>query len=248
MDNSTLAGIGDNSGGMSAAQAIGTNLLEKHPDVVRRSGELAGMIGRAPKAVDNEDDANKISEAVRQCTAFEKMAKALRVEEKEPYLEGGRAVDGFFAKLIDAVSKTKESLLRVRTAYDMQVEAEARRKRDEEARRARQEADRIAAEARTNADRDRAVQAEQRAQEAKEAAVVKPAELTRTRTDTGVVSSLRSEWKHEVEDPKKVPKKFMVPSDALIKGAIKAATLPDGSCPLEIPGVRIFEHKFSQVR
>jgi len=243
-----LAGIGDNSGGMDAATAIKENLTERHPDIVKRSGKLAGMIERAPKSVDNEADANKISEAIRQCTAFIKIATETRVKEKEPYLAGGRAVDGFFANLIDAVDKTKKSLLSVRTAYDVAVEAETRRQREEAARIQREEADRQAQEARTAQQQDRAAVAETVAQEAEQAAKVKPAELTRTRTDTGVVSSLRSEWRHEVTDPKKVPKKFMVPSDALIKGAVKAAVLPDGSCPLDIPGVRIYEHKFSQVR
>lgn len=244
----TLAGIGDNSGGMDAAAQIKANLSEKHTDIVKRSGDLAGMIERAPKKVDTGEDADKISEAVRQCTAFIKNATATRVEEKEPYLEGGRSVDGFFNSLIAAVDKTKVALLQVRTDFDIRVETEARRKRDEDARVAREEADRLAAAAKTAAQLGTAAAAASRAEDAAEAAKVKPAELTRTRTDTGVVSSLRAEWRHEVTDPKKVPKKFMVPSDALIKGAVKAATLPDGSCPLDIPGVRIYEHKFSQVR
>lgn len=243
-----MARIGDNSGDVPLAVQIKDNLTEKHGDVINRSAALAGMIDRAPKAVDNLEDANKISEAVRQCTAFIKMATSLRVEEKEPYLEGGRAVDGFFGGLTQAVQKTKEALERIRTVYDIQVEAEERRLREEEARKAREEADRLAAQARSDAQKDRAAVAEARAEETHEATKVRPAELTRTRTDTGVVTSLRSEWKHEVIDAKKVPKKFMVPSEQLLRAAVKAAVTPDGKCPLEIPGVRIYEHKFSQVR
>ncbi len=251
----SLAGIGDNSGDMSAATAITENLTERHPDVVKRSAELAGMIERAPKSVDNEDDANKVSEAIRQCTAFIKIATETRVKEKEPYLAGGRAVDGFFQNLIAVVDKTKAALLRVRTDYDVAVERAARQRRDEEARRAREEADRIAAEARTKADQERVAVAESRAEEAHQATKVTAAELTRTRTDTGVTTSLRSEWVHEVVDPKRVPKKFMVPDDKLIRAAVKSATDKDNNNSLvdadgnsTVPGVRIFLKHVSQVR
>lgn len=243
-----LAGIGDNSGTMDAATAIKTNLTERHPDVVKRSGELAGMLERAPKAVDNEADANKISEAIRQCTAFVKIATETRVKEKEPYLAGGRAVDGFFANLIDAVDKTKKVLLSVRTSYDVAVESEARRQREEAARIQREEADRQAAVARSAQQKDRAAVAEVVAQEAEEAALAKPAELTRTRTDTGVVTSLRREWRHRITDAKKVPKKFMAPDDGLIKAALKAAVKPDGTVDFDYPGIEIYQHTFSQVR
>lgn len=244
----SLAGIGDNSGDMDAATAIKENLSERHRDVVKRSADLAGMLERAPTAVDNEDDANKISEAIRQCTAFIKIATETRVKEKEPYLAGGRAVDGFFNNLIDAVDKTKKALLSVRTAYDVAVEQAARQRREEEARRAREEADRIAAEARTKADAERAAVAEARAEETHQATKVTAAELTRTRTDTGVMTSLRSEWTHEIVEAKLVPRKFCKPDDGLLRAAVKSAVTKDNECPLEIKGVRIFLKKVSQVR
>jgi hypothetical protein len=256
MADTLLAGIGDNSGDMDAATAIKENLTERHPDVVKRSAELSGMLARAPKEVDNEDDANKLSEAVRQCTAFIKIATETRVKEKEPYLAGGRAVDGFFTNLIDAVQKTKNALLSVRTAYDVAVERAARLAREEEARRAREEADRAAREAAEAAERGRAVAAtaeraavaEQRAEETQAAAKVTSAELTRTRTNTGVTTSLRSEWVGEIEDVKAVPRKFCQPVQGLINAAIKAAVNADGECPLTIKGVRIFKRHVSQVR
>ena len=243
-----MARIGDNSGDVPLAQQISENLREKHPDVVKRSGDLAGMIDRAPTAVDNEDDANKVSEAVRQCSAFLKMAGELRVSEKEPYLEGGRAVDGFFRNLTDTVEKTKNALLRVRTDYDVAVERAARQRREEEARKAREEAERIAAEAKTRADLERVAVAESRAEEAHQATKVTAAELTRTRTDTGVTTSLRSEWDFEILEARKVPRKFCVPDPKLIKAAVKSAVTADNDCPLEVAGVRIFLKHVSQVR
>ena len=243
-----MATLGHNSGDVSLAQQVADNLREKHPEVVKRSADLAEMRDRAPTSVDNEDDANKVSEAIRQCTAFLKVAGELRVSEKEPYLEGGRAVDGFFRNLTDAVDKTKSALLSVRTAYDIRVEAEARRKRDEEAARARAEAERLAAEAKTRADLDRVAVAEAKAEETQAAATVTAAELTRTRTDTGVTTSLRVEWLAEILVAKDVPRKYCVPSEALLRAAVKAAVTPAGDCPLEIKGVRIFQKRTSQVR
>jgi len=252
---SDIANLGHNVGDIDLATQIGDNLREKHPDLVKRAGELDGMEARAPLPLTNADDADKVSTAIRQCTEFLKAAESTRVEDKEPYLAGGRAVDGFFQKLIKGVQDTKAKLLRGRTVWDEQIEAEARRRAAEEAKKAREEAEALAAKARTDAQKDRAVQAETRAEEAYQATKVSAAELTRTRTDTGIVTSLRKEWRHEVVDPKKVPKKFMVPSDPLIRAAVKAATLPDGGNSLVdadgnslVPGVRIYQHSMSQVR
>lgn len=299
-----LAGIGDNSGGMDTKEAIKANLTEKHPDVVKRSADLAGMIERAPKVAETQDQADKISEAVRQCTAYLKSTEALRVDEKEPYLEGERAVDGFFNNLKGAVDKTKKALLEIRTAYDQKVEAAERARlkaiADEE-RRAAQEAERAAAEAarkvreakeaeekkaaeareaaaklagearrkaeeaekkraaeaaakikaeKEAADREREMARAARgdANDAKDNAAASTADLTRSRTDTGVLSTLKKEWRHEVVDEAAVPREFCKSNDPLIKGAIKAATDKNGKCNLRIAGVRIYEHVYSAVR
>lgn len=242
------ATIGHNVGDVDIATQVRDNLAEKFRDLAKRAVELASMIERAPTEVDNETDANKLSEAIRMCTAFEKSAEGARVEAKEPYLQAGRSVDGYFKTMVEPVSRTKSALNKVRTAYDIKVEAEERRVREEAARKAREEADRLAETARTAAQQDRAAVAEQQAEQAAQAAKVTAAELTRTRTETGVGTSLRVEWRGEIVEPGRVPRKYCVPSEGLIRAAIKAAVQPDGTCPLEIAGVRIYEHKESRVR
>lgn len=244
----SLAGIGDNSAGIDAATQISDNLRERNPDLVKRASELADMKDRVPASVDNEDDANEISTAIRQCAAFEKASEGARVGEKEPYLAGGRAVDGFFQNLAKPVTAVKTSLLRVRTAYDMAVADRERKRRQEEAAKAAEEAARLARDAETAREKTQAAVAVAVAEDAHQATRVKPAELTRTRTDEGVVTSLRSEWRHEVIDPALVPREYCVPEDRLLRAAVKAATTKAGQCLLEIPGVRIFEHHASQVR
>lgn len=259
---SNIVGIGDNSGGMDAAELIKANLAERAEDLVKRADELLAAEARVPKSVDNATDADKVSTFIRQCTALEKALNEKRTAEKEPYLSGGRAVDGYFASVTDPVKKLKDRLTAIRTAYDVAVYQAEQRRRAEEARIAREEADARAAQARAEAEAarsaadkkraadaaDQSAVAEVKAEAAAEAVKEKPAEMTRTRTDLGVTSSLRQEWVYEITEPKHVPRKYCVPEDKLLRAAVKAAVMPDGSCPLEIKGVRIFQRYVTQVR
>jgi hypothetical protein len=101
----------------------------------------------------------------------------------------------------------------------------------------------------TDADLDAAIAAEAQAQEARRAASAKAAELSRTKTDFGVTSSLRTTWRHEVTDAAQIPRAYLQVNDAAIRAAVKAAVSPDGKrCDIEIPGVRIFADTQSVVR
>lgn len=96
--------------------------------------------------------------------------------------------------------------------------------------------------------RDAARSARADANVAKEAAQVKGAELSRARTDLGVVASLRTTWAFEIEDAAKVPRPYLSVSEGAIKAAIKAATTKEGKCTLKIDGVRIYEKQETVVR
>ncbi len=185
---------------------------------------------------------------MRQCREFLKGLESTRVDETEPYLAGQRAVMSWAKGLAKLVQVVMDKGLRVRSDYDIAVENRERERREAEARRAREEADRLAAEAQTRRDADRVEQANQRAEQAYQATKATSADLTRTRTVSGVTTSLKTVWDFEIVDPKQVPKQFMVPSEALIRAKVKASVTPDNKCPIEIKGVRIFERKFSQVR
>ena len=263
-----MAFIGDNSGGVDVATQVKENLAEKFKDLSARSGELAGMADRLPAAVDNEDDANKISTAIRQCSEYLKLNEGSRIDTKSPYLAAERAVDGFFAGLAKPVAAVKATLERIRTRYDVAVHEremarlEAERRAAEAARKAAEEAARkLALDAETAAQQAMADHAAAlaevkavEAEEAREAMRVKPAELTRTRTSEGVTTSLRSEWKHEIITAAAVPREYCSPDERLLRAAVKAATLEDGSNSLVdkdgnslVPGVRIYLHKHSRV-
>lgn len=116
----------------------------------------------------------------------------------------------------------------------------------EAARLAKESADQAAAEAREA--KDKAAAAKQDAQTAKDESKVRAAELTRERTDLGVVASLRTTWAFEVEDADAVPRLYLSVNEGSIRAAIKSSTTKDGKCPLKIPGVRIYEKQESVVR
>lgn len=109
-------------------------------------------------------------------------------------------------------------------------------------------AERAAAENESREARDRAAVARVESSEAKADAKVKAAQLTRSRTDLGVVSSLRTTWVFQVDDADEVPRLYLSVNEGAIRAAIKAATTKDGKCPLKIPGVRIYEKQESVVR
>lgn len=104
----------------------------------------------------------------------------------------------------------------------------------EETKRERREQERAAAEA-----RDAAVAAEREKNKADRAERANAAELSRSRSDLGAVSSLRTVYDFEVEQPSLVPRQYLTVDRSAIGQAIKAAT-HDGKCDLTIEGVRIF--------
>lgn len=248
-----------NTDGISATEQIADNLNDKHAKLKARSEELAAALPRLPAAAEDEDTADKLSEFVRQCMAFQKELEATRVDEKAPYLEMERAVDGWAASLAKGVKLVREKAAQLRTQYDIAVAERERKRRQEEERLAREkaeaaraEADRMAREARTKAEAERAAeraaQAEQEAEKARRETLAPTTDLTRTRTNSGVTTSLKSEWTFEVLEARAVPRKYCKPDDSLLRAAVKAAVTPDGKCPLEIKGVRIYLKQFSQVR
>lgn len=186
---------------------IREELADEHRSLLERRDELLAAGARVP-AIDNEDAARKVTDFIRQIAAATKAADAARVAAKEPYLEGGRVVDGFFRPIMDPLSDLKKSVERRLTDYLREKEAQARREREEQQRLAREAAERARAEAEAKAKAladeqslSAAIEAEKAAEtasadlvKAEQAADVKAAELSRTRGEYGSVASLRTQW------------------------------------------------------
>ena len=240
--------------------ALRDQLAEENSQLIARRDELLAAAGRIPP-IDSDDVAGRVSDYIKQLTALTKAAESKRTDAKEPYLEGGRNIDGFFRAITDPVAKAKTAIERRLTDYLRNKEAQARREREEQERLAREAAEtaRREAEARARALADEqslqaAIAAEKAAEtasadlvKAAQAAAVKPAELSRTRGDYGAVSSLRTQWVFDEIDRASLDLealRFHIPADGLEK-AVRSFIKAGGR---ELRGTRIFETTVATVR
>lgn len=246
-------GIGDNLP-PTEAESIQSALAERHEPLVKRRDELLKAASRVPETVGGEHEAGKFGDFIKQLAAAVKNAEAARVAEKEPHLEGGRAVDGFFKPITEPLAKIKKEIESRLGVYLRAKEKAERERREEEERKAREEEKRLADEAAEKLKAaedakglDDAVAADEAAKEASEAAArakaaaeVKPAELSRTRGDHGSVSSLREHW--TLRDLNRATLdlealRHHIPTDALEK-AVRSYIKAGGR---ELNGVVIFD-------
>lgn len=234
-----------------------------------RFGVLKESFARAPATVDSpEADAKMTDFDKKQFGELKSALKDAHGRYKRPFLDGGATVDGLFKRLVDQIETMQSEIRKRQTAYKLKQEAEARRKAQEEARRQaeieqkkREEAERLAAKARTEKQLNNAIAAETAAKQAEadriaaeEAAAAKPAELTRSRGDQGGVSSLRSEWKVQVEDRAKLLADpailAYISADALDQAArawLKVNAPKDfDAAPPVLGGCKVWVHKFTR--
>jgi hypothetical protein len=240
--------------------ALRDRLAEENGQLIARRDELLAAAGRIPP-IDSDDVAGRVSDYIKQLTALAKAAETRRAGAKEPYLEGGRNIDGFFRAITDPVAKAKTAIERRLTDYLREKEARARREREEQERLARETAEkaRREAEARAKALADEqslqaAIAAEKAAEtasadlvKAAQAAEVKPAVLSRTRGEYGAVSSLRTQWVFDEIDREEIDLevlRFHIPADGLEK-AVRSFIKAGGR---ELRGTRIYETTAAVVR
>lgn len=235
-------------------------LQDDHEALIARRDELLAAEARIP-AIDNEDAARKISDFIKQISAAAKAADGARIAAKEPFLEGGRGVDGFFRAISDPLANMKRNIEQKLTGYLRAKEAEERKRREEAERLAREEAERAQREAeeraaamRDQSSLDSALASEQAANvaaadlvKAEAAANVKAAELSRTRGEYGAVASLRTSWVFEGIDRETIDLEALrqhIPSAAL-ESAIRSFIKAGGR---KLAGTRIFETTTAAVR
>lgn len=232
----------------SPIEALQDDLRGRYGKLSNRQVELLAMEQRLPIKIENDAFADKIAEAIKQCKVFTVHAETNRKTEKEPFLSLERAVDGFFKRLSDPVEQLRQKLLRLHTAYATTKADAERRRLEAEAEKARKQAERDAANVKGEKTLERAVQSEEAAQAASAAAQVKPADLARARTTSGVLSTIRKTWEFEVVSADAVPREYLTVDMAAIRNAVRAATDKHGDCNLDIPGVKIFPREASVVR
>ncbi len=241
-------------------EALREKLQDEHAELLRRRDELLEAAGRVPP-ITSDDVAGKVSDFIKQLAALTKTAETYRTGAKEPYLDGGRVIDGFFKGITDPVTETKTGVQKKLTIYLREKEEAARQARIAEERAAREaaEAARREAEAKAKALADEqglaaAIEAEKAAQlaaadlaKAEQAADVKPAELSRTRGEYGAVSSLRTQWVFDEIDRASIDLEALRPYLALadIEKAVRAFIKAGGR---ELRGTTIYETTVAAVR
>lgn len=236
-------------------------LTDQNTDLIARTAELTAAAARVPDEIIDESTAEMATDFVKQITAAWKLGDVRRVDAKEPFLNLGRAVDGFFKKLTSPLDDAKASVLKKLTAYQRAKEAAARAERERVAREQREAAEaavRAAREAEAAiqkaADLESAIEAQRAADQAAadaeaaaKAATAKAATLSRTRGDFGAVASLRTFWDFRNLDRDKIDLELLRPHLAFadIEKALRSYIKAGGR---EITGAEIFENHSTTVR
>lgn len=232
-------------------------LTEEYKGLSERIEAALASAGRAPEVIEDDEVQGRFGDLIKILTKLAGESEDARKAEKQPYLDAGRDVDGFFSGLSSKIDATKRILLGRCTAYLQKKEAIERAAREAEARKAAEEQARAIAaaeRAQDQGDTDTAIEKLAEASAAETAAVVaatearaKPADLVRTHGAGGSVSTLKKEWTFTVEDRAKIPLEQLRPYlsadavDKAIKAFIKAGHR-------ELSGVRIFEQPKAMVR
>lgn len=241
----------------SPEDTLGASLTEKHAKLLDGATRMIEAADRIPIIIEDEENAGKASDFIKMVTGLQKGLEAERVNEKEPYLRLGRAVDGFFKVKIDALSTAAARAKRPLDTFLKKKAAEEQRRRQDEANvlRQRQEEEARAAQLLANANlapeadkvMDQAVITEQQAAKAQQAAEAKPADMTHSRGESGARAALVTTWKGEIIDQALLDLnalRFHINPEALQK-ALNSFVKAGGR---ELVGARIFEDSQTVVR
>lgn len=221
-----------NNGGtpQPPAPAPADPLAKVRAELATYKPQLEAMKAQA-LALEVKDDASN-EQAVGMAASAKRLAKeveARRVEITRPSLEFQRAVNALAKQLTDPLGQIEGGLKRKCSTYLAKVEQERRKaeaRAQEEARKLQEALD---AEA-----KEKGIEA------AKVEMPTMPKVDPVTRTEAGN-ASLRKEWKAEILDPNKVPRKYCVPDMRLIRQAVKGGVR-------KIAGCRIFEDVQTVIR
>lgn len=231
-------------------------LAEAYADRVAAAAAIAERATAQPKEIDSDETLKIVGDIAADAQKLWKNLDTARANEKAPFLQAGREVDGYFATVLERLERIKGAMLLRATLYNRAKADKERRARDEAARKAREEeeakrreAEQAAAAGRTDdamADLEDAQRAAAQAAEAQAAVAAPAADLTRVRTDSGTTISTRTEWTFEIVDFSKIELNALRPY--IKRDAIEAALrqyVKMGN--RELAGVRIYQDEKAQI-
>lgn len=242
----------------SDAEIMAEQFEERYKDLLDHVNDLVIRSAKAPKTIEDDKMADFFVSFSKDVSQTINKAEAIRVEEKAPYLEKGRIVDGWFKGVIESLQRVNQTMKRPLDDFLIRKARAEREAREAEAKRLREEAEAKAVAAAaleqankaTQSDREmvKAVRLEERAIEMEEAIQQAPmASGGAHRSISGVTASLRTTWLGEIEnlealDLNKLKGHF--PADAIAK-AVNSFVRAGGR---QLEGVKIYEKSETVVR
>lgn len=200
---------------------LADRLAMDHADIVKQAAEAAALVPATIRPIETDEEAAAYTDTAADIKAVIKLADAAFKVEKQPWLDGSKAVDGFFgfrATLAAAAGRCVEAI------------------------NARQ---RLLLAAKRKADADAAEKARLEAIAFDEpvpvAAPVVVREAARVVSFSGAKASASVKWVHRVTDPDQVPRQHLMVNEASIKAAVAGGTR-------SIPGVDIYEDVRTAIR
>jgi hypothetical protein len=227
-------------------------LTENYAHLAQEVEGLAERANAAPKVVKNEADLDAVGVVVKDAKNLLKQVDTARKAEKEPHLQAGREIDGFFKTFSERLERIASALESRATEYQRQKAAEERRRREEEARKLREqeeEARRKAEEAAAAGRAAAAGKAEERAEllaekaaEAQRLAEANAADLARVRGASGTLATAKTTMKVRIADYDKLDLNALKPyldREAVQKAANTWLRVTKGAS--ELPGLEVYE-------
>lgn len=226
MSKNPRAVIGNN------APPLSERLEVDYDHLAEQMGDVRALPPLPP--IMDDDDLMDYSERAKRLKVLIAAIEKARKAEKDQILKDGRTIDGFFQKISKPVSDAFDALVAA-------INAEQRRKRDEQLR-----IEREADEQRRRDEEAAKVFAlpDEPAPEPERAPPPTPVrEIARVvSSQTGrVTASASVKWLHEVEDFDKIPREYLVLNDARIKAEISAGKR-------DVPGIRYYEDLRTAIR
>jgi hypothetical protein len=256
-NNTPTLYVGHNKMPLAELLPIATAVFQ--PDV----DALAKRADTAPRIVTGRADMDVASALVKDAKALFKKIETARKEMKQPFLDGGKLVDGHYGDLTERLDRIATTFQKAADAFTAQQVEQERQRRLAEAERIRQEeaAARELAEAANEAGKapmaeTMGAMADAAAYEARQIereATGSAADLVRSVTSDGVLTSAKTQWDYAILDFAAVDLDVLRPYlkrdaiEAAIRMAIRQGVRPiDGRQPIR--GVQIFQDVKAVIR
>lgn len=232
-----------------------TAMLKLHADLLARFAKI-------PAVLETSEQHDEAAQLVSDITKAVKAIDASREDDKAPTLQAGRMIDSHYGGMKAPEETAKKATLARLTTYQLKKAEDERRVREEAERLARlkaeddrRKAQELEAAAQSERDLRVAIQANAIAErsevasaKATQAVEAKPADLVRTRTATGALSTMKKETVVVVDDYAKVDLNGLrayIPQ-AAVDQALRAMFRANPKA--EIEGARYIEREVAAVR